>query len=54
MTISSQRFQVSGVRCQGRKSKKLKLETSVFEIWDFINSSTPSQLSIFAGRAIEL
>jgi hypothetical protein len=39
-------FQVSGVRCQGRKPKTLKPETSVFVIWNFYSSSTPKPLVI--------
>ncbi|MGB6930597.1 MAG: hypothetical protein WBH05_15355, partial [Syntrophobacteria bacterium] len=35
-------FQVSGVRCQGRKTRKLKPETSVFVIWNFYSFNTPT------------
>jgi hypothetical protein len=52
----SPNLRVSGVGCQvsGRKTKKLKPETSVIVIWNFYSSSTPKQLAIFTGKAIEI
>jgi len=47
-------LRVSGVRCQGRKTKTLKPETSVFVIRDFYSSSTPKQLAIFICKVSQL
>jgi len=37
-----------------RQRGTLKLDTSVFMIWDLYSSSTPKQLAIFTDKAIQL